>query len=96
MTTIRPIGDRVVLRAQEAEEMSDGGIIIPGTVSEKPDIGQVVAIGPGLYGENDVRQPLMVSEGDVITFAKSGGSTISVDGEELIVIHEHDIIAIIE
>jgi len=95
MTGIKPIGDRIVLRRQKEDTMSDGGIVIPDSASEKPAIGEVIAVGPGNFNKSGIREKLMVSIGDVVTFGKMAAAEINVDGEELWVVHETDVVAII-
>jgi len=95
MATIKPIGDRIVIRQEMHEEVTQGGIFIPETAAEKPAVGEVIAVGPGNYGENGERQPLMINVGDVVTFAKPAAVEIEVEKEKLLAIREHDVIAII-
>ena len=94
---IRPLHDRVVVRRNEEEQMSAGGIVLPGSAKEKPNQGEVVAVGTGRILENGQSRPLDVKVGDKIVFGKyAGNDTIEVDGEELIIISETDIKAVIE
>lgn len=94
---IRPLHDRVVVRRKEEEQMSAGGIVLPGSAKEKPNQGEVVAIGGGRILENGETRPLDVKVGDKVVFGKyAGNDTIEVDGEELIIISESDIKAVIE
>ena len=93
----RPLQDRVVVRRKEEEQMSAGGIVLPGSAKEKPNQGEVVAIGGGRILENGETRPLDVKVGDKVVFGKyAGNDTIEVDGEELIIISESDIKAVIE
>ncbi|MEO0442406.1 MAG: co-chaperone GroES [Pseudomonadota bacterium] len=94
---IRPLHDRVVVRRQEEEATSAGGIVLPGSAKEKPNQGEVIAIGNGrILDSGDVR-PVDVSVGDTVVFGKYAGSdTIDVDGEELIILSESDIKAVVE
>lgn len=94
---IRPLHDRVVVRRQEEEETTAGGIVLPGSAKEKPNQGEVIAVGGGrILDSGDVR-PVDVKVGDVIVFGKYAGSdTIEVDGEELVILSESDIKAVVE
>ena len=92
----RPLHDRVVIRRVEAEEKSTGGIIIPDTAKEKPMEGEVVAAGPGARGEDGKVQPLDAKAGDRVLFGKWSGTEVKLDGEDLIIMKESDIIGIIE
>jgi chaperonin GroES len=92
----RPLHDRVVIRRVEAEEKTAGGIIIPDTAKEKPMEGEVVACGPGARGEDGKIQPLDVKAGDRVLFGKWSGTEVRLDGEELIIMKESDIMGIIE
>lgn len=93
----RPLHDRVLLRRVEQEGKTAGGIIIPDTAKEKPMEAEVIAVGPGAYNEDgDGRMTLDVKEGDRVLISKWAGTEISVDGEELLVVKESDIMGIIE
>jgi chaperonin GroES len=92
----RPLHDRVVVRRVEAEEKTAGGIIIPDTAKEKPMEGEVVAVGPGARGEDGKIQPLDVKAGDRVLFGKWSGTEVKLDGEDLIIMKETDIMGIIE
>ena len=92
----RPLHDRVVVRRLEAEEKSAGGIIIPDTAKEKPMEGEVVAVGPGARDETGKLVPLDVKEKDRILFGKWSGTEVKLDGEELLIMKESDIMGIIE
>ncbi len=91
---IRPLYDRVLVKRFDEEEKTAGGIIIPDTAKEKPTKGKVVAVGQG--SRNDAGQivPLVVKEGDVVLFAKWGGQEVKVDGQDLLILKESDIIAV--
>lgn len=94
---IRPLHDRVVVRRKEEETKTAGGIVLPGAVAEKPNQGEVVAVGTGRILDNGDVQALAVKVGDNIVFGKySGSNTIEVDGEELLILNESDIYGIIE
>ena len=92
----RPLHDRVVVRRLEAEEKTAGGIIIPDTAKEKPMEGEIVAAGPGARDETGKLVPLDVKEGDRILFGKWSGTEVKLDGEELLIMKESDIMGIIE
>ena len=95
-TKFRPLHDRVVVRRLEAEEKTKGGIIIPDTVKEKPQEGEVVAVGPGGRDENGKLVPIGVKAGDRVLFGKWSGTEVKLDGEELLIMKESDIMGIIE
>jgi len=93
---IRPLYDRVVIRRIEADTRSAGGIIIPGSAAEKPNQGEVVAVGPGAVLENGELRPLAVAVGDRVLFSKYAATEQKLDGEELLLVRETDIMAVIE
>jgi chaperonin GroES len=92
----RPLHDRVVVRRLEADEKTAGGIIIPDTAKEKPMEGEVVAVGPGARDETGKLIPLDVKEKDRILFGKWSGTEVKLDGEELLIMKESDIMGIVE
>ena len=92
----RPLHDRVVVRRIEAEEKTAGGIIIPDTAKEQPMEGEVIAVGPGARDEAGKLVPLDVKDGDRILFGKWSGTEVKLDGEELLIMKESDIMGIIE
>lgn len=92
----RPLHDRVVVRRVEQEEKTKGGIIIPDTAKEKPQEGQVVAVGPGARGEDGNIVPLDVKAGDRVLFGKWSGTEVKIDGEDLLIMKESDLLGIIE
>src|SRR5690606_40249470 len=92
----RPLHDRVLVRRVEAEEKTAGGIIIPDTAKEKPQEGEVVAAGAGAKGEDGKVTPLDVKAGDRILFGKWSGTEVKIDGEDLLIMKESDILGIIE
>jgi chaperonin GroES len=94
--TFRPLHDRILVRRIEAEEKTAGGIIIPDTAKEKPQEGEVVAVGPGARDDSGQLQPLDVKLGDRILFGKWSGTEIRLDGEELLIMKESDVMGIIE
>lgn len=93
---IRPLHDRVIIKRMEEERTSPGGIVIPDTATEKPIRGEVVAVGKGKLMENGDVRPLDVKVGDKVLFGKYSGTEVKVDGQELLVMREEDIMAIIE
>ena len=92
----RPLHDRVVVRRLDAEEKTNGGIISPDTAKEKPQEGEVVAVGPGARDENGKVQPLDVKAGDRVLFGKWSGTEVRIDGEDLLIMKESDIMGIIQ
>ena len=93
----RPLGDRVVVRRIKEDQKTPGGIIIPDTVAEKPQEGEVISIGPGAIDEKTgKRTPLEVKAGDYVLFGKWSGTEVKLDGEELLIMKESDIMGIIE
>ncbi|MCG6871981.1 MAG: co-chaperone GroES [Gammaproteobacteria bacterium] len=93
---IRPLHDRVIVRRIDDERTSPGGIVIPDTVAEKPMQGEVVAVGNGKINENGDVRPLDVKAGDKILFGKYSGTEVKVEGEELLVMREDDIMGVLE
>jgi chaperonin GroES len=94
--SFRPLHDRVVIRRLEGEEKTAGGIIIPDTAKEKPMEGKVVAVGPGARDENGKIVALDVKAGDTVLFGKWSGTEVKIDGEELIIIKESDIMGVVD
>ena len=92
----RPLHDRVLVRRVEAEEKTAGGIIIPATAKEKPQEGEVVAVGPGARDDSGTLVELSVKAGDRILFGKWSGTEVKIDGEDLIIMKESDILGVIE
>ena len=93
---LRPLHDRVIVKRMEEERMSSGGIVIPDSATEKPIRGEILAVGNGKILDNGEKRALDVSVGDTILFGKYSGTEVKVDGEELLVMREEDIMAIIE
>jgi len=92
----RPLHDRVVVRRIEAEEKSAGGIIIPDTAKEKPSQGEVIAVGPGGRDESGKLIPIDIKEGDRVLFGKWSGTEVKIDGKELLIMKESDIMGVID
>lgn len=94
---LRPLHDRVVVRRSEEETKTAGGIVLPGSAAEKPNRGEVVAVGTGRVLDNGEVRPLAVKVGDVVVFGPySGSNTVKIDGEDLLVLGENEILAVIE
>ncbi|MEN9503301.1 MAG: co-chaperone GroES [Pseudomonadota bacterium] len=94
--TIRPLHDRVVVRRVEEERKTASGIIIPDNAAEKPDRGEVLAVGPGKIGDDNERVAMQVQVGDKVLFGKYAGTAVKVDGQELLIMREEDLLAVIE
>jgi chaperonin GroES len=91
---LKPLGDRLIVQAVEEEETTASGIVLPDTAKEKPQKGKVLAVGEGRWDEDgEKRIPLDVSEGDEVLYSKYGGTEITVDGDELLVLRESDVLA---
>jgi chaperonin GroES len=93
---VKPLGDRLVVKPLEEEEVTPSGIVLPETAKEKPQKGEVLAVGPGGRDDSGERIPLDVSVGDKVLFAKYGGTEIKLDGEKLLILRESDILALID
>jgi chaperonin GroES len=93
---IRPLHDRVIVKREDEERKSPGGIVIPDTAAEKPIRGKIVAVGKGKILEDGKVRPLDLKVGDKILFGKYGGTEVKVDGDELLVMREEDVMAVIE
>ena len=93
-TKVTPLADRVVIRALEESEQMRGGLYIPDTAKEKPQQGEVIAVGPGRF-EKDKRVPMEVKTGDKVLYGKYSGTEVTVDGEQVLILRESDVLAII-
>ncbi|MCD6086746.1 MAG: co-chaperone GroES [Candidatus Hydrothermae bacterium] len=93
---VRPLADRVLVKRIEEEEVKKSGIIIPDTAKEKPQRGEVIAVGPGRLDEKGQRVPMEVKVGDKILFSKYAGNEVKIEGEEYLIMREDDILAVIE
>lgn len=93
---IRPLHDRIIVRRMEEERTTASGIIIPDSATEKPDRGEVLAAGPGKVGDDNERVALQVTVGDKVLFGKYAGTAVKVDGEEILIMREEDVLAVIE
>ena len=96
MASLRPLDDRVVLKVLDAEEKTAGGILLPDSAQEKPQRGKVTAVGEGRLGKNGERMKLDVKKGDLVLFGKYAGSDVQVDGEDLKILRESEILAKVE
>ena len=94
---LKPLGDRLIVRATDEEETTASGLVLPDTAKEKPQQGKVLAVGEGSWDEDgEKRIPLDVKKGDKVLYSKYGGTEIKVDGEDLLVLRESDVLAIVE
>ena len=93
---LRPLGDRVVIKPTAREEMTKSGIVLPDTAKEKPQEGSVIAVGPGAFDNDGKRVPIDVKVGDKVLYAKYAGTEFKVDGDELLIVSQKDILAIVE
>jgi chaperonin GroES len=95
-TKFKPLHDRVVVKALESEERTRGGIIIPDTAKEKPMQGKVVAVGPGARSEDGKLQPIGVKVGDKVLYGKWSGTEVKIDGDDLLIVKEADILGVVD
>ncbi len=93
---LKPLGDRLIVQALEEEETTASGLVLPDTAKEKPQKGKVLAVGEGRVDDNGKRIPLDVAEGDEVLYSKYGGTEIKVEGEDLLVLRESDVLAKVE
>jgi chaperonin GroES len=93
---LRPLHDRVIVKRTEEEQRSPGGIIIPDTAKEKPIQGQIIAVGTGKILENGTVIPMQVKKGDKVLFGKYGGTEVKIEGEELLIMREDDLLGVVE
>lgn len=93
---LRPLGDRVIIKPLDEEETKKGGLYIPDTAKEKPVRGEVVAVGPGKILDNGVRVPMDIKVGQKIIYAKYGGTDIKIEGDNLVILSERDLLAVVE
>lgn len=96
MKKLKPLGDRILVKRIEAEEVKKGSIIIPDTAKEKPQEGEVIAVGPGKIDDKGTRHAPEVKKGDKVLFGKYAGTEVEIDGKECLIMNEDDILAIIE
>jgi chaperonin GroES len=95
-TKLRPLGDRVVIKPTPREEMTKSGIVLPDTAKEKPQEGEILAVGPGGFDSEGKRTPMDVAVGNKVLYAKYAGTEFKVEGEELLILSQKDILAIVE
>jgi chaperonin GroES len=95
-TKLRPLGDRVVVKPMAREEMTKSGIVLPDTIKEKPQEGEITAAGPGRLTDDGEREPMDVQVGDKVLYAKYAGTEFKFDDEELLIISQRDILAVVE
>ncbi|MGQ9515653.1 MAG: co-chaperone GroES [Anaerolineae bacterium] len=93
---LKPLADRLVVKPLEQEEKTPGGIILPETAKEKPQEGEVLAVGPGRMGEDNQRIPMEVKVGDIVLFAKYAGTEVKIKDEKYLILKESDVLAIVE
>ena len=91
---LQPLEDRIVVRPAEAEEKTASGLVIPDTAKEKPQQGEVLAVGEGRWGDDNERIPMEVKVGDKVVYSKYGGTEITIDGEDLLILAARDVLAI--
>ena len=94
-TTLRPLGDRVVIQPTPREEMTKSGIVLPDTAKEKPQEGSIIAAGPGRLNDDGKREPMDVQVGDKVLYAKYAGTEFKIDGDEYLIVSQKDILAIV-
>jgi chaperonin GroES len=96
MASLKPLGDRIIVKALTAEEKTAGGIVLPDTAKEKPQQGEVVAVGPGKYLDNGKLAAMDVGVGDRVYYGKYSGTEVKLNGEELVVLRQDDVLGIVE
>jgi len=92
-TKLQPLGDRIVVRPIKREEVTKGGIVLPDTAKEKPQEGKIIAVGPGKLADDGKRLEMEVKKGDKVMYAKYAGTEIKIDGEELLILRDSDVLA---
>ena len=95
-TKLRPLGDRVVITPTPREEMTKSGIVLPDTAKEKPQEGKILSTGPGRLLDDGKREPMDVKQGDKVLYAKYAGTEFKIDGDELLIVSQKDILAVVE
>ena len=96
VTKLQPLGDRVVIQPTPREEMTKSGIVLPDTAKEKPQEGKIIAAGPGRLTDEGTREPMDVKKGDIVLYAKYAGTEFKIEGEELLIVSQKDILAIVQ
>ena len=92
---LKPLDDRIVVKPSEAEQTTAGGLVIPDTAKEKPQQGEVLAVGPGRVGDDNERVPMDISVGDTVVYSKYGGTEITVEGQDLLILSARDVLAVL-
>lgn len=95
VSTVKPLGDRIFVKVSESEEKTAGGILLPDNAREKPQVGEVTAIGPGKINDDGTRQPMDVKVGDKVLYSKYAGTEVKLAGDEYVLLSEKDILAIV-
>ncbi|URR35298.1 co-chaperone GroES [Thermosynechococcus sp. HN-54] len=95
VSTVKPLGDRIFVKVSESEERTAGGILLPDNAREKPQVGEVTAVGPGKLTEDGKRQPMDVKVGDKVLYSKYAGTEVKLAGEDYVLLSEKDILAIV-
>lgn len=90
---LQPLEDRIVVRVSEAEETTISGLVIPDSAKEKPQQGEVLAVGPGRFGDDNERVPMEIAVGETVVYSKYGGTEITVDGDDLLILSSRDVLA---
>jgi chaperonin GroES len=93
---MRPLGDRVLIRPTPREEMTRSGIVLPDTIKEQPQEGSIIAAGPGRLNDDGVREPMDITVGDKVLYAKYAGTELKLGGEDLLIVSQKDILAVVE
>jgi chaperonin GroES len=93
---LQPLDDRIVVKPGESEETTASGLVIPDTAKEKPQQGEVIAVGPGRFGDDNERVPMDISVGDTVIYSKYGGTEINHQGDDLLILNARDVLAIIK
>ncbi len=94
--SLKPLEDRIVVKAADAEETTASGLVIPDTAKEKPQQGEVIAVGPGRFGDDNERVPMDIKVGDKVVYSKYGGTEITIEGEDLLILQARDVLAVID
>ena len=94
-TSLKPLGDRLVVEPKESEQKTASGLVLPETAKEKPQQGEIIAVGPGRLDDNGNRIPMDVKVGDIVLYAKYGGTEVKIDDKKLLILKESDVLAIV-
>lgn len=93
-SVLKPLGDRIVVKPSKAEEKTSGGIVLPDTAKERPQEGKVIAVGPGKVLDSGQKVPMEIKVGDKVLYSKYGGTEVKIEGEELVILRQDDVLAI--